>query len=409
MIWTRNQYIAHCRHEFTGREMFCELFGPLHVLEEEWRRQGATEKEIAMTAFDWDYVLKTQLAADTGARTGLPEIILEDNDEYTISIDTKGRRSKLCKRSATLPLPLEYPVETMEDWLKIKHWYTFSEDRIDIERLAEQKKLRDLGYLTILSMPGGFDECRELLGEESLCIAYYEEPELIEDILNTIANTAIKVIERVGSIVPIDNLIIHEDMAGKSGPLVGPKQVREFIAPYYRRVWDAAKAQGAVLFSQDSDGNMEAVMDEFIACGVQCFFPCEPAAGMDMVQLRERYGKQVYFKGGIDKHVLRRDKDAIRKELEYKMSLPMLGGGTIFALDHRIPNGVTLDNYRYYVNLGREMLGIPPSPERAGNAWRSKWRPIPSSPGKVAHRETGRMRFFDSPVCIKYISPLLKH
>ena len=48
MIWQRQQYIAHCQYEFTGREMFCELFGPLAPLEAEWRAQGATEKEIGM-------------------------------------------------------------------------------------------------------------------------------------------------------------------------------------------------------------------------------------------------------------------------------------------------------------------------------------------------------------------------
>lgn len=52
MIWNRQQYIAHCSFEYTGREMFCELFGPLGQLEDEWRRQGASEKEIQMTAFD---------------------------------------------------------------------------------------------------------------------------------------------------------------------------------------------------------------------------------------------------------------------------------------------------------------------------------------------------------------------
>ena len=347
MIWKRDQYIAHCQYEFTGREMFCELFGPLLPLEAEWRRQGASEKEISMTAFDWDYVLKTELAGRTGAVTGLKNRILEDTPEHTILIDDKGRKSKLCKQSATLPLPLEFPVETMEDWLRIKHWYEFSEDRIDYEKLHEQKKLRDLGYLTLLSFPGGFDECRELMGEENLCIAYYEEPELIEDILNTIADTAVKVIERVGKIVPIDNLIVHEDMAGKTGPLVGPRQVRQFIAPYYQKVWDAAKANGAILFSQDSDGDMSPVIDEFIACGVQCFYPYEPVEGMDMVQLKKKYGQKIYFKGGLDKHALRKGPDAIRKELEYKMSAPMLGGGTIFALDHRIPNGVSIENYRY--------------------------------------------------------------
>ena len=313
-----------------------------------------------MIAFDWDYVLKTHLAVNTGAMTGLQKIILEDNEEITLLIDEKGRKSKLIKQSATIPLPLEFPVETMDDWLQIKHWYEFSEDRIDYERLREQKKLHDAGYLTIFSFPGGFDECRELMGEENLCIAYYEEPELIEDILTTIADTTTKVIERTCDIVPIDNLIVHEDMAGKTGPLIGPRQVRQFIAPYYQRIWDAARSAGAKLFSQDSDGDMTPVLDDFIACGVQCFYPCEPVGGMDMVTLHEKYGKALYFKGGINKHALREGPEAIRNELEYKMSAPMLKGGTIFALDHRIPNGVSIENYRYYVNLGREMLGLGP-------------------------------------------------
>lgn len=366
MIWTREPYIAHCQYQFTGREMFCQLFGPLHILEDEWRRQGATEKEINLTAFDWDYVLRTDLAGQTGAITGLEPVILEDNPEYRLIIDEKGRRSKLCKQSATLPLPQEFPVETMDDWLKIKHWYAFSEDRVDRERLREQKKLRDMGYLTIFSFPGGFDECRELMGEENLFLAYYEEPELIEDILATIADTTLKVMERVGDIVPIDNLIVHEDMAGKAGPLIGPKQVTQFIAPYYKKIWQAAQSYGAQLFSQDSDGDMTPVLDAFIDCGVQCFYPCEPVGGMDMVQLRQKYGRKIYFKGGIDKHVLRKDKQAIRAELEYKMSAPMLGGGTIFAIDHLIPNGVSLENYWYYVRTGRELLGLPPV---SGEGW----------------------------------------
>ena len=360
MIWERDRYIAHCQHQFTGREMFCQLFGPLHVCKQEWAEQGATEKEIALTAFDFDYVPKFIVSGHSGPASGLENVILEDTEEYTISIDHLGRKNRLCKKTATIPLPMEYPVKTMDDWLKIKHWYEFSEDRIDYEKLQQQKKLYEKGYLSLFGVPGGFDECRELMGEENLCIAYYEEPELIHDILNTIADTALKVIERTGKIVPINNLIIHEDMAGKSGPLVGPSQVKEFIAPYYQKVWDAAKAYGAVLFSQDSDGDMSPVIDEFMNCGVQCFMPYEPIGNMDMVKLREKYGNKLYFKGGIDKHALRKGKEAIRKELEYKMSAPMLGGGTVFALDHLVPNGVKIEDFRYYVNLSREILGLGP-------------------------------------------------
>ena len=360
MIWDRNRYIAHCRFEYTGAEMFCELFGPLLPLEEEWRKQGATAKEIAMTAFDWDYVLKTDVGCSCGAVTGIEPKVLSDTAEETLSIDRYGRKMRLIKKSATLPLPLNYPVETMEDWLKIKHWYTFSEDRINKDRLLEAKALRDKGYLTLMGIPGGFDEPRQLMSEENLCIACYEEPELIEDMLATIGDTCVKVIERVCEIVPIDNLCVHEDMAGKSGPLFGPNHVLEFLKPYYLKAWNAARQYGAQIFSQDSDGNMNAVIDAFIECGLTSIYPCEPNAGMDIVQIRQKYGKQLMLKGGLDKFALRKDFEAIRKELEYRICPATLGGGTIFALDHRIPNGVPIENYRYYVNLGREMLGKGP-------------------------------------------------
>ena len=101
------------------------------------------------------------------------------------------------------------------------------------------------------------------MGEENLCIAYYENPELIHDILDTIGRTAQKVLDRVSARVQIDVLRVHEDLAGKSGPLAGPKQIEEFIKPYYRRIWDMLADRGAVLFDQDSDGDITSVIPAF--------------------------------------------------------------------------------------------------------------------------------------------------
>ena len=160
------------------------------------------------------------------------------------------------------------------------------------------KKLQETeDRLVLASIPGGFDELRELMGEENLCIAYYEDPELIEDILNTISDTAFAVLDRASEIVTIDNLTVHEDMAGKSGPMIGPNLVREFMLPYYRRIWDMLSAKGTRLFSQDSDGNINPILDAMIECGVNVTLPAEPAAGMDMVALREKYGTKLGFKG----------------------------------------------------------------------------------------------------------------
>lgn len=366
MIWNRERYLAHCNFENTGREMFCELFGPLVGLSDEWALQGATQKEIDMIGWDWDYVLKTFVASSPFANTGLTEQVLVDNDVERIIIDTMGRKSKLCKNSATIPLPLTHPVEEMDGWLKIKHWYAFDETRFDIERLKEQRVLWEKGYLTIFEIPGGFDEPRQLLGEEEVCVACYTEPEMVEDMLNTMADTCIKGIEFVSKYVPIDVIFAHEDMAGKSGPLWGPKQVDEFLAPYYQKIWKEAQRAGAKLLSQDSDGDINPILANFAKAGVNAIHPCEPGSGMDIIEIRKKYDKQFALKGGIDKYALRGTKEDIRTELERKICPETLGGGTIFAIDHRIPNGVPLENYRYYVNLAREMLGIEPI---SGEGW----------------------------------------
>ena len=358
MVWNRDEYIAHMTFEYTGKEMLVEIFGLLVGLEEEWRSQGASDEEISLEAFNFDSVMRAGGGGTTSAITKIQPRILEETKENIISIDRMGRTQKLIKSSATIPLPIDHPVKTFDDWLKIKHWYSFSEERVNKDRLQQLKNLWDMGYMVQESIPGGFDEPRQLMGEEATCIAYYEEPELIRDILETISDTALRVFERIFEVVPIDALFVHEDMAGKSGPLAGPAQIREFIAPYYRKVWDECQRHGAKLFLQDSDGNMDNVIDSFLDAGINVMYPFEPQSGMDMVKTRQKYGSRLAIQGGIDKFALRGTKEDIRKELEYKICPITKGGGTIFGLDHRIPNGVPLENYRYYVNLAREMLGL---------------------------------------------------
>ena len=117
----------------------------------------------------------------------------------------------------------------------------------------------------------------------------------------------------------------------------------------------------------DTDGNIDSVIPALLDCGITCLYPMEPAAGMDIVTARKQYGRKLQMLGGIDKHVLRQDQAAIRRELEYKLQPLMREGGCVFGLDHQIPNGTPLANYRYYVDLGREILGLPPrDPQQKG-------------------------------------------
>ncbi|NMA94789.1 MAG: hypothetical protein GX974_01965 [Clostridiales bacterium] len=358
--WSREEYISLMTFKSTDRQMFVELFGPLIGLEKEWIDQGATKDEINMVAFDWNYVPTIDCGGNTGLRGGFKPQIVQEDSQQIIRIDEYGRKTRLCKNVATIALPMDYPVKDMDSWLEMKPFFEFHEDRIDWDLVNRAKKAQEKGVLVRSSILGGFDLPRQLMGEEGACLCYYEQPELMHDILKTAGDMAFEVLRRISEHITIDQLSVHEDLAGKSGPLIGPSTIEEFIKPYYRKVWDMLSSRGTKLFSQDSDGNINPVIEAFLDCGVNVMYPMEPAAGMDIVESRKKYGNRVAFKGGIDKHVLRQDKEAILKELEYKMQPIMLEGGTVFGLDHRIPNGTPLENYRYYVNTGREILGLPP-------------------------------------------------
>ena len=359
MIWNREEYISLMTFGDIPRPMFVELFGPLIGLDEEWAAQGATKDEIDMVAFDFDSVRRMDCGLKTGILGGFAPAVLEENDRFIIERDQLGRVTKLPKGYATIALPLTFPVKGWEDWEKLKPFYTFSEDRIDTGQLARAAKAQKKGTLVTADIPGGFDTLRELMGEETCCVMCYEDPGLVEDILTTVRDTAVRCLERAADVLTIDNLGVHEDMAGKSGPLFGPKQVREFIKPYYLAAWDVAKSSGCKIFCQDSDGQMTPVVDAFLESGLTVMYPCEPAAGMDIVSLRRKYGGKLAFKGGIDKFAVRGGRAAIDKELEYKLQ-PLMHKGTVFGLDHRIPGGTPIEDYRYYVDTAREILGIPP-------------------------------------------------
>lgn len=352
----REEYLDYMTFRRKDRPLFTEIFGPLLGLKEEWAAQGATPGEIDFSAFTYRRPMWGGVPVQTGWIGGDEAVVLEENADILIIRDERGRRMRLSKKAATLPLPMDHPVKTMDDWLRIKHHYQFSEARFQPGWEEIGRRHRAEGKVVSVGIPGGYDEPRQLMGDEGVIFAFYDQPELIHDMLTTIGDTAVQVLDRVSAAVAVDELHVHEDMAGISGPLAGPKQVREFIAPYYRRIWDLLAQRGVRLFRQDSDGDMRSLIPTFMEAGVNFMYPIEPTAGMDLVKLRAEYGTQLAFMGGIDKHVLRKSFADIEAELEYKIPPMVASGGCILGLDHRIPNGTPLAAYRFYMRKAWEII-----------------------------------------------------
>jgi hypothetical protein len=360
MRWEREAYLDHLAFRGSGREMAVELFGPLLGTAEKWRDQGASPEEIALTAFAWDHIEQVALPMDAGPRSGLEEAVLREDEQQKVVRDRFGRVTVLPKKFATLALPQDFPLSGPDDWDRLRGWFRFEEDRLDPGALEACRRQREEGALVRAHVWGAYDILRQLMGDEEACLAVLEEPDLVADILQTVGGLQVRLLEKALSVCPVDMLFVHEDFAGKSGPLVGPGIVRQLFNPYYRPLWDVARSGGASIFDLDTDGDAMPVVDALLEGGINCLHPVEPAGKMDAVALRRRYGKRLALRGGIDKFALGRGPAAIEAELDYRIDSGLLGGGTVFGLDHRIPDDVSIEAYRYYVGRLREKLGLPP-------------------------------------------------
>jgi len=124
-------------------------------------------------------------------------------------------------------------------------------------------------------------------------------------------------------------------------------------------VWTWPGSRGSRLFDQDSDGNMNPLIETFPGLRGQLHAPFEPAAGWTSCRSAGRFGRRLAFYGGLDKHVCA---EAARnhRQLEYKIPDGRLGRLQL-GLDHRIPNGTPLESYRFYIAKAWEIM------DRAGN------------------------------------------
>lgn len=84
--------------------------------------------------------------------------------------------------------------------------------------------------------------------------------------------------------------------------------------------------------------------------------PFEVQAGMDVVAIGKQYGGRVTLRGGVDKRQLTTDRAAIDREIE-RIRPAYESGHYIPAADHSIPPDVPYDNYCYYTEKRRKLVG----------------------------------------------------
>lgn len=328
---------------------------------ERWEAEGLPAGVDLRSHFDMDF-------DHTFWKIPMPEIlpiypdygttIIEDTEHHTISRNPDGEVVEVLKNVPPPAMPrwLTYPLQSRSDWQEYKKRLNpTSPGRLpdDFDKIVESYNHRD--YPLGMWLGGTYGYMRNWWGVETISMLFYDDPSLIEEMIECLTNLALGLLERVlATGVKLDWVMFWEDMAFKTGPLISPSLFQKYCLPFYEKVMEKVRAAGIPVVMVDSDGNIEELIPLWLDVGVNVMHPMEVAAGMDVVKTRKQYGKKIGFFGGIDKRALAGTRQQIREEVLPKLEYCFEDGGFIPACDHAIPPDVSLDNYKYYRELVAE-------------------------------------------------------
>jgi len=287
--------------------------------------------------------------------------ILEEKDTSLIIIDEMGIKMEIFKKGGSMPRFLGWPVSSRDDFEKIKERFKPNlEERLPAHwpELVKEYKNRDYPIAIGGRPVGFFGSLRDLLGLENLLFSYYDNPQLIKDILAFLGDFWINLWSKILCQIEVDYALIWEDMSYKNGMLVSPKIFREFMLPYYKKLTGFLSANKVKVICVDSDGDCRELIPLLIEGGVTGMNPFEVQAGMDIVKIRKKY-PTLQIMGGLDKRKIALGKEEIDKELETKIPFMLREGGYIPFADHIIPPDVSWNNFVYYRRRLKEIIERP--------------------------------------------------
>ena len=252
----------------------------------------------------------------------------------------------------------KFPVESRADWEEMKRRFDPSTPgRVPEDFDHRCEALRDRDYVVSFGFNGPFWQLREWCGFENLCVLMIEDPEFVQEMVafwtEFVSQTMAPILENV----EVDCVGISEDMAFKGHSMISPKMVRQFLLPAYRRWASEIAESGCPIFDMDSDGYIGELIPIWIEAGIRCCDPIEVAAGNDIVEYRRCYGKQMAYRGGIDKRAIAKGGQVMEQEVMRVVPPLLEEGGFIPGCDHGVPPDISWPDFVEYARLLAKLTG----------------------------------------------------
>jgi uroporphyrinogen-III decarboxylase len=153
-------------------------------------------------------------------------------------------------------------------------------------------------------------------------------------------------------------MYIFGDVAYVKGMFFGAPRWRELFKPHVKALIDLCHRHDLMTIYHGC-GNARDIFDDLVELGLDAYNPVEAKAGLDVVELKERYAGKMAFVGNVDVRVLEAgDPDAIQHEVRRKLQAAR-DGGWVFQSDHSVTSNIAPESYELAIQTLRELGNYP--------------------------------------------------
>ena len=222
-----------------------------------------------------------------------------------------------------------------------------------LDRFGDRKAL-------VLNLRDGFSDMRDLLGYEETLTSLLLEPDSFGQLLERAVDYNLAVAAVAKQRYGVNIVATTDDVANADGLLMRPSTYMEIVAPKFRKAIEGYKELG-YLCIKHCDGNIDAVVDFWIECGIDCLDPVDPGAGYTMGRFKAKYGNKVCLKGNIDCTGALCDGSAeeVQEEVRQCILAGGEGGGLILSSSNTIHRGVKPENFTAMLAAARKYGKYP--------------------------------------------------
>jgi len=322
----------------------------------EWEKQGLPPGVDIIDYFNYDIRPLTRLFNQTQAIIDQREV-LEETDKTIVICNGWGAVCRYWKHKSGTPEHIDFELVNDDIW---REKYRPHLLEVDLRRFGDLDDVRarfaeyKAGDKWVCFMNVLITEImRASMGDVVMLESMYLNPDFIHDFSDVVTDMLIMHYEALFDLVGVpDGMFLYEDMGYTYGPIMSPELQREFIFPYHKRMFDFIHSYDIPVIMH-SCGKIRPYLQSIFESGVDCLQVLEAKAGQHVAEFAKAVDNKMAFMGNLDIRAFEsNDHDELEAEVIPKLDavkenrIPF-----VFHSDHSIPKSVSLETYRYALEL----------------------------------------------------------